>query len=1237
MSGLPPAVCPPGNSLVVTPHPLTLHDQRIYHGEAAVLLPGERLSSFLARHDVLPGQQWVVTLGGFEVPENLWHLTTPKHGHLIEARRVPEKDVVKLVAIVAIAYFTMGAGGLGAGGLFASGGAIGGGWLAAGAAYMAGSMVINKLLGPKGPSQRQAAVSNESRSPTYSLQGGRNRPRQFETMGLVLGEPYCVPDLAGQPYTFFGNGQQYLWQIFHFGLNCADVNTLRIGQTPIGNFVGVEIMKDGFATGSTGLPVLTTNVDSVTGAVMEAPGGPGPYVQRTSSSDAIVLSLDFEASLFTINLETGAYGYNECILSVEYRLVGTGPWLPFSQDNNLYVALMNSTSKPCRATFYRAVSPGQYEVRVQKITQDYNTNEAVNSVQWQSLKTFQLDTGNYRGQSRMAVQIQATGQLNGTLDELNARCTAKPMPYWNGSTWVTATNRDNGLSNPGALMLLLYRGIFDEDGRLIAGIGASDDEIDLEGLKGFMVFCAAKGFTFDLFLQENISIGELIEQIAAAGMGSRSEHTGKLGVIWFSDDQPQEGALNMATMKPKAFGVDYNTMETADEIEFQYFDRERNFTWKSVRVTAPGVVVPQRTARQTLQGVTNEAQAAVLARFSMGQNLFHRKTVTCEVDLEHVAFRRGTVMALTHDLTQWGYGGRLKAAVNNAGMLTLTLDDVVPAASPAGVITKYIGLRLAGEAQYRIFPVAPFVGTTKTVTLTTAWPGGVPVPGDAPNNPAHDTIWIYDFKPSPGQKLRVSDVSPMGNLDGAKVQFVPESAEFWDYVWNGDYTPPPNGSLLSQGPPVVTRAIVTEELARQGNTFYTELTLTFDLTGSFERAELWGAVDGGQLARIATARSQSLSWRGGLLEVWTLELRTYSGARVGAPYGLTYSVVGLSEKPADVSSFTIDQDGKARWTHFKAPDHLGYGMRWQPGDNRSWGDAEELFTGTTNTMPFDIPIRPTGVCTIMIKAYDTSLNESVKAAAVVINLGDPRIANVVEEVDYQALGYPGEVTNATVDSGNLVADEDASALLWSDNELAALWTSDVDPLWTATTYKNLVYVTAPFVVSDADAGAQLTLLADIIGSSFRIEYVQDGPGPLWTNDALPLWTDDAAPLWEAADFRPWPGSVPANPGVYMWRITITSRVTRGEVHALVARLDVEDDGEVLGLVSITAGGTRLPITKEYRSIKSIPMNLQFDGGTAERILIIDRDPVNGPLIKLMDSAGVSVAGTILAEVKGVKK
>ncbi len=397
-----------GCALVVTPHPYTLAGQQSYSPRQAAVLPGETLASILARHDVRPDEQWVVQLGGVSVPPEQWARLRPKHGHLIEARRVPQdNDTLRLAAFVALM-------------VFAPQGMVA--WQAA-LYYAGGSFLINKLLPPKMPDM--PALQSPASFTSYSISGGRNRARPFEPMSLVLGEPYCVPDLAAQPYTYFENGEQYLWQLFHLGINCASVGSLRIGQTALSSYQNVKLGYEGFAAGNTGLPQLS-NVDTIAGALLDAPASPGAWTTRTSSANAVQLAVDLEANLFSVNPATGGYVEAVCEVDIEYRLVGAPTWNVFwsSEPYDVWVPprqewvdgvwtevepgytttvtptnvrLVSTSSKPLRKTISRTVAPGQYEVRARKITANATSTSAGNTVTWSTLKTYQVDSASYAG------------------------------------------------------------------------------------------------------------------------------------------------------------------------------------------------------------------------------------------------------------------------------------------------------------------------------------------------------------------------------------------------------------------------------------------------------------------------------------------------------------------------------------------------------------------------------------------------------------------------------------------------------------------------------------------------------------------------------------------------------------------------------------------------------------------------------------------------------------------------
>ncbi len=141
----------------------------------------------------------------------------------------------------------------------------------------------------------------------------------------------------------------------------------------------------------------------------------------------------------------------------------------------------------------------------------------------------------------------------------------------------------------------------------------------------------------------------------------------------------------------------------------------------------------------------------------------------------------------------------------------------------------------------------------------------------------------------------------------------------------------------------------------------------------------------------------------------------------------TYTPTGYMLKlpPPDVKSFAISGDGLATWSDVDVPDLAGYQIRWQPGDNTSWGDANPVHAGIITDNPYPIGVRPSGVATFLVKAFDRYVtaekpfgNESVNAAASVINLGDPVVENVIVTTDYKALGFPAPPNSfITLDAG----------------------------------------------------------------------------------------------------------------------------------------------------------------------------------------------------------------------------
>jgi len=988
--------------LLITPNPVTVDGQR---NVPADLRPDETLDAFLRRH--VPGIEsgaWTVMIGGATIPRTMWSRTRPKHGQLIACRASVGKQVVQLAAIAALSYFTMGMGGIAGGAFMGLKGAIG--FAAAMGSFVAGSVLINKVLGPKVPKMGEAAAARQ----VHSLTSQRNSPRPYESMPTLWGEMRVTPDLAGQPYAWFEGDDQYLSTILLGGVNVHSVVDLAIGDTPISSFTDATVFYNGFS----GMPSqdvpLYGNADSIAGGELENNGG---WVMRTSSAGTIALQVDIEGQLYDVSGDK--FLANSVPLFIETRPVGAGEWRTAVNET-----LSNAASDLMRRTFTVPVAQGQHEVRVRigKPLWDEGEGKDACKLSWSVLKSIQPDTTEYSGWGRIGIKIKATGQISGSLDTLRATYRAKPLLLWNGAEWVTATTRAEGLSNPGAILLQTLRGVYGPDpitGERVLqfGFGMSDEQIDIEGLKAFMLHCAARGYTYDRWITGSMSLGQFCEEVALAGMGEFSWTDGsRPTAVFVSSGQPLSGVVNMANMLKGSFSVAYNLANAADGIEYQYLDRDRNWETQTLRVAAPGETTMLNPARITGEGVTTEAHAAVLARYHLAQSLFQYKTISFGADIEHLSYRRLSVLSVSHDLTQWGYGGRvMSAGLNAAGKVVLQLDEPVPPMAQA-----YVGLRVPGARGYRVFRVEALEAESDWISLVEPWPAGVKFPGQDLNNPAHDTLWCYDFKATPGYRVRVVGMQPEADLKGAQVTCVPEGPEFWDYVLNGNYTPAPNESSLALGRPKVSNLRITEKVNVQGDTEWYSLSLTWDVEGEYDHAQVWAGRDGSELLLVdGNVMGSRAEFRIDGAGEWLIEVRPFNSSGQLGEYATVLYTTGITQlPPRNVDTFAVHlMAGELRrfvWTYAgdqRPLNFAGVQIRYAPGNVAlsvaDWdnltpiGTAEDIYTAALETT------RPeAGTWTFACRAINTAgqLANGVRTVAATLQAPFAELTDTIAEVTH---------------------------------------------------------------------------------------------------------------------------------------------------------------------------------------------------------------------------------------------
>lgn len=989
---LPGPVATP--SMVVYPKPLG--GDRTEHFEC--FMPGETLGAYVRRAGItIPSRVLRVEHNGREVPLALWQRLIPRHGDLIviSARGLGGgggNKILRTVAMVAVVIASIYTGG-------AVGAAYGAAWgaVAQGAVMIGGSLLVNALLPPLTPTATKLGTGEKyESSPTYAISGGRNSSRPWEPMLLVFGRHKVVPDLGATPFTQQVGDDQYLNQIFHFGLQNwqLGIDDFRIGETSISNYSGVQTqLADGYGRVS----LFSGNVDTIQGFSLPSAAG---WISRTTSTGVTSISVELAARLFRVN-DDGSISARSVDVEIEYRNTDGGAWVSLGLIGAVYAThywskvvypsrtqigfgttnfadhedgeswidhdpetgalisgqwqwkphpiqlgqpwvgaapdplISSSTAgyrmtgarqEPTRSEITWDVPVGRYEIRVRKVTEDINNSRESNETAVSQVLAYQQDTADYAGQCRFALRIKATGQLNGQVDQLSAVVSAY-CPVWSGADWVWQQT-----SNPAWWFLWFARGRLAANGNRVYGCGLVDAQLDLDAIKAWGAWCDANRLTFNYVLDRKMSQAAVLQMIARAGRGTMTYQTGRLGVIWDAADLPVTAMFGPFNVKAGSFKVAYTNDGTVDEVVLNFVNQDNSWKLEEVRVRVPGAEATNNPLQLDLDGCTNKDMAGREANLIAASQVWKRRKITWETDIEGLVCTRGDVVSFSHDLTVWGYSGRL---MPGSGGTLMKLQNLVPSAGTGTVMLR------DPDGNMKVVTVSSAAGDVDELTIVTDL-DGFPMPGDEGYEDCSPFDWAWQFDPleTPGRRFKVSGVSPAG--EGLRFEAVDDDPEYYASESNPyQYTPPRDGLLLGG---VIFAATFSESIRSVAND---DISVQIGWTISKpSRAIVNVTVGGIALEPIATnERRINISAKTG--DVVVVVIQPVNTLGLGQPFRSQYTVQGLlSPLPTVTGLVSVFRDGLTtlvwnRVTDIRQPDYeVRAGTSW--ANSRTVGTTQGL-------------------------------------------------------------------------------------------------------------------------------------------------------------------------------------------------------------------------------------------------------------------------------------------------------
>lgn len=1209
--------------------------------------PGRTLEEILeiCQADPVLRRHAHIFVGDVHVPRELWARVRPKAGAAIYVRVVPEgggggkKNPLRTVLTIAVIVASFAFGGpLGAAlGISKTAGvalglaegalqsAIGGAIIS-----VAGNLLINAIAPPAKPklAQLSGSTAAAAESPTLFVSGTRNQANPFGPVPSVLGKGRMVPPFGAKPYTEVLGDDQYFRGLYTWGYGPLEISDIKIGETPISEFEGVEIETRQGYPGDAPLTLFPGQVDEETLSVRLE--GPSTWASRTTSADADEISVDVTAPQGIVRFgDGGGKGEYSVTVEVEYSPAGAGTWSSAGS-----IDMTANKAAAVRRGLRWQVSRGQYDVRLRRTSTPATSSQIFDDVFFSALRTItNEDPVKAPGIAKTAIRIKASGQLSGILDELNGIAQTIAPDYDSGSgTWI-----ERATSNPASLARLCYQGPANAR-------PCGDSNLDLAGYEDFHGKCVAAGREFNMIVDYQTSVAEILDDIHAAGRAKRTMVDGKWSLT-IDEDKP----VPVQLFTPRNSWGYQGSKAFPDEVHawrVSFVNRDADFKLDERIVYDDGFDANTATKYEGLElpGITDPNQIYKDGRYHIATARLRPEIHKFYTDVEFIVALKGDPVRLQHDVPKIGLGAaRVKARlvddpVTPTEVLAVTLDE--PIAMEGG---KLYAIRFRYDDGTQVVAnIDTNPGEQATVYFETPIAIAVaPAKGDLCSFGERGLetldLIIKEMRPGPNLTAQIVAVDSASAVHDADAGPIPAFASLISTASSS--TPSitairSDESVLVEGADGVLRPRILVEfaLASRRDPDATSLEIQFRPSG---QGAAWSS-----MFLPVEARSVSIE---GVEQDDVVEIRArFLAGNRSLPFSPTHTetVVGMKTPPADPPELYLERVGGALLAKGGYPnpprDLAGFRFKHRAGTRRQWEGAaaahdEDILSGLT----LDLGKLPAGTRTIMAKAVDQAGNESTGFASIIVGLGDPTIANIVATEDLKAAGFPGTVTNGSLIAGNLKADDFGSLYLPDDE---APYLPDGSALYLPVSYKAMAY---EFRVTPAavDTPSDLSLPSPVIaGETWSIDYRTAGDGlylPDGGDPYLPVGGDPYLEGW--SDWRAWPGvleQVARAP--YEFRISIAAGDVQGVISGLTAELDVDDISERFEDLAIAASGTRIPLTKPFRKIVALEdLAIQDESGSATAVGIRFGDKSTaGPLLYAVDAAGVKVTAVIDGNVRG---
>ena len=595
-------------------------------------------------------------------------------------------------------------------------GTVGGALLSAGI-MVGGSFLINAIAPIQQPKLGSlSGSSNAASSPTYSITGVANRANPFGPIPRVMGTWHNYhPPLAAETYTEQAGDDQYFRILLMIGYGPVTVSNIRIGETALSNYEGVEYsIRTGLPTDGP-LTIYSNDIHEESLAVNLLAGEP---VVRTTepNTDEIGVDLSLYQGLFKYNAEGKRLATSVQVL-VEYR--ETGSLLDWTVMTGGTITISDNKNSAFRRSYNESVPRGQYDVSVTRLTANATDDKQFDKIAWVTLRsiahTSPIDFDKLPPVATMELRIKSSDELSGMIDQINMTVTAW-ADVWTGTEWMPQPTK-----SPAWWYCDVLCGPATKN-------AAARDGLDKAAFLAWANMCQVNDIEFSAVIDTETVSAELLRDIASVG---RASFAYKNNLYSVNFEAPSENAVMLFSHRNSwNFEMTRDYEDFPHALRVQYNDETAGCQQSELIVYADGYTASTAERYESLEiwGATNPEQVAKQARFNMADLSLRPERYSLSTWISFLRCQRGDRVKIAHPAILVGQcSGRVTD-------VTVNLDERVTGVTVDTPCDMVAGNAYVVEAQLFSgdvisFPVTTVEGSQTTLTLAEPLQAGLGMDG----------------------------------------------------------------------------------------------------------------------------------------------------------------------------------------------------------------------------------------------------------------------------------------------------------------------------------------------------------------------------------------------------------------------------------------------------------------------------------------------------------------------------